>query len=116
LRFREAFRTYSNFRIDPPPGRAGAEGEAGQINLANSQSQCSARKERDILGSSGDVNAVPEYRAYTVGADEHFVGYEPLVCADDAEAIENAKRLSHDLPIELWSGARFVIRLEPKTK
>ena len=59
---------------------------------------------------------MPEYRAYTVGADEHFVGYEPLVCADDAEAIEKAKRLSHDLPIELWSGARFVIRLEPKTK
>jgi hypothetical protein len=31
------------------------------------------------------------YRAYTVGADGHFVGYEPMKCADDAEAIEKAK-------------------------
>jgi hypothetical protein len=53
---------------------------------------------------------VPEYRAYTVGSDGHFVGYEPLVCADDAEATEKAKRLSHNFPIELWSGFRFVIR------
>jgi hypothetical protein len=34
-----------------------------------------------------------EYRAYTVGVDGHFVGFEPLTCADDAEAIEKAKRL-----------------------
>ncbi len=34
-----------------------------------------------------------EYRAYTLGCDEHFTGFEPLVCADDAEAIEQAKRL-----------------------
>ncbi len=54
-----------------------------------------------------------EYRAYTVGPDGHFVGFEPLSCADDAEAIENAKRLVRDA-IELWQRDRFVIRLEPK--
>jgi hypothetical protein len=26
-----------------------------------------------------------DYRAYMVGLDGHFVGYEPLVCADDTE-------------------------------
>jgi len=57
---------------------------------------------------------VIEYRAYTVGPDGHFVGFEPLVCADDAEAIENAKRLVRDDAIELWQRDRFVIRLEPK--
>ena len=55
-----------------------------------------------------------EYRAYTIGLDGRFIGFEPLVCADDAEAIEKAKRLVVDRSIELWTGPRFVIRLEPK--
>ena len=57
-----------------------------------------------------------ENRAYAVGHDEHFIGFEPLVCADDAEAIEQAKRLVVNHTIELWSGERLVIRLEAKTK
>jgi hypothetical protein len=52
-----------------------------------------------------------EYRAYSVGIDGHFVGFEALVCADDAEAIEKAKRLVDGHDIELWSGDRFLIRL-----
>jgi hypothetical protein len=59
---------------------------------------------------------VAEYRVYTVGSDGHFVGFEPLICADDAEAIEKAKRLIVGHDIELWSGTRLVVRLEPKTK
>jgi hypothetical protein len=55
-----------------------------------------------------------DYRAYTVGLDGHFVGFEPLVCTDDAEAIKKAKLLVVDRSIELWSGPRFVIRLEPE--
>jgi hypothetical protein len=42
--------------------------------------------------TAAEVRAVVEYRAYLVGIDGHFVGYEPIVCADDAEAIEKAKR------------------------
>jgi hypothetical protein len=57
---------------------------------------------------------VAEYRAYTVGHDEHFNGFEPLVCADDAEAIEKAKRLVYGYDVELWSGPRMVIRLRHK--
>jgi hypothetical protein len=57
-----------------------------------------------------------EYRAYTVDRDGHFLGFEPLVCANDAEAIEQAKRLIVNNAIELWSGERLVIRLEAKTK
>jgi hypothetical protein len=38
--------------------------------------------------------------------------FEAPVCADDAEAIEKAKRLADRYAIELWSGARFVTRLE----
>jgi hypothetical protein len=59
---------------------------------------------------------VAEYRAYTVGSDGHFIGFDPLVCADDVEAIEKAKRLLEGSDIELWSGARFVIRLPYKKR
>jgi hypothetical protein len=59
---------------------------------------------------------VAEYRAYVVGQDGHFIRREPLICADDAEAIAKAKRLVVDYDVELWSGKRFVIRLEVTTK
>ena len=52
-----------------------------------------------------------EYRAYVVGRDGHFVGWEPLVCDDDVEAIEKAKRLVEANDIELWCGERLVMRL-----
>jgi hypothetical protein len=58
--------------------------------------------------------AVAEYRAYTVGHDENFIGFYSLVCADDAEAIEKAKRLVDGHDVELWNGLRFVIRLSRK--
>lgn len=52
------------------------------------------------------------YRAYIVGDDGHFIGFEPLVCADDSEAIEKAKRLVSKYPVDIWSGERFVQRLD----
>jgi hypothetical protein len=52
-----------------------------------------------------------EYRIYTVGSDGHFLGFEPLVCGNDTEAIDKAKRLVVSNDIEVWSGSRFVIRL-----
>jgi hypothetical protein len=60
------------------------------------------------------MRSMADYRAYTLGLDGHFVGFEPLVCTDDAEAIKKAKLLVVDRSIELWSGPRFVIRLEPE--
>jgi hypothetical protein len=56
-----------------------------------------------------------DYRAYTVGDDGHFIGFEQLVCRDDDEAVVNAKRLIDGHDVELWSGPRFVIRLKRKT-
>jgi hypothetical protein len=52
-----------------------------------------------------------EYRAYAVGLDGHFIGFEPLTSRDDAEAGEKAKRLVEGNDIELWSGERLVIRI-----
>jgi hypothetical protein len=59
---------------------------------------------------------MPEYRAYQIGADGHFIGFEPLVCADDAEASEKAKRLVDGHDVELWSGERKVATFEHKPK
>jgi hypothetical protein len=64
--------------------------------------------------AKGADAAMAEYRAYTVGSDGHFVGSQPLICADDAEAIEKARRLLKGRDMELWSGDRFIIRLVPK--
>jgi hypothetical protein len=55
-----------------------------------------------------------EYRAYIVGLDGRFMGFEPLICADDAEATEKARRLVDGHDVELWSGERFVTRLRHK--
>ena len=56
---------------------------------------------------------VNEYRAYIVGHDGHFASYRAFRCADDTEAITWAKQLIDSHDVELWSGERFVVRLQP---
>jgi hypothetical protein len=41
---------------------------------------------------------------------------EALHCEDDDEAIGRATHLSSNSAIELWTGERFVTRLERKSK
>jgi hypothetical protein len=53
---------------------------------------------------------VPDYRAYMVGADGHFVDAVWLDCADDAEATEKAKQLVDGHDVELWQRARKIAR------
>jgi hypothetical protein len=55
-----------------------------------------------------------EYRIYTVGIDGHFIGFEPLFCDDDAQAMEKAKQLLDGHDLQLWSGPRYVGRVEAK--
>jgi hypothetical protein len=55
-----------------------------------------------------------EYRAYVVGDDGHFIAAEPIICHDDVEAIAKAQRLVDGHAVELWSGERFVLKLEAK--
>ena len=56
-----------------------------------------------------------EYRAYLIGSDGHFIGFEPIVGADDFEAVEKAQRLVAGHDVELWSGTRMVVRLRHET-
>ncbi len=53
-----------------------------------------------------------EYRAYIVGADGHFEGFEPLICSDDTEAIKKAAGLVAGRDVELWCRERMVRRLK----
>jgi hypothetical protein len=49
-----------------------------------------------------------EYRVYLVGTDDHFYDAIPLICADDAEAIEHALSLAVGHSVELWQLDRKV--------
>ena len=53
-----------------------------------------------------------EYRVYAIGPDGHIFDATPLVCRDDADAIEQSRSVFRDQIIKVWSGARFVIRLD----
>jgi hypothetical protein len=59
---------------------------------------------------------VAEYRAYTVDDDGHFVGYEPLICDNDDDAIAKASSLMDGHDIEVWSGPKLVVRLKCRAK
>lgn len=62
-------------------------------------------------GAQGGDLRMADYRVYIRGDDGHFVGWQPLVCADDAEAVEQAKQYLNGCDIELWCAERFVTLL-----
>ena len=61
---------------------------------------------------------MPEYRAFIVASDGRFSSVEPLVCSDDTDAIEKARRLVNGHDVELWSGGRLVAKIshEPESR
>ena len=57
-----------------------------------------------------------EYRAYLVDSDGHFYDVVPLICADDAEAMEKAKQLAVGHDVELWQRDRKIATFNHPTK
>jgi hypothetical protein len=56
-----------------------------------------------------------EYRIYTVKKDGHLAGLPAVIeCQNDEAAVAEAKQRLDRLVVEVWQGARVVIRLEPK--
>jgi hypothetical protein len=55
-----------------------------------------------------------EYRAYLVDSDGHFYDVVPLVCADDAEAMEKVKPLAVGHDVELWQRDRKIATFNQK--
>jgi hypothetical protein len=56
---------------------------------------------------------MPEYRCYPLDAGRLARPAQVLVCENDLEAIENAKRLMNG-HAEVWDGARFVATIRPR--
>ena len=56
------------------------------------------------------------YRVVAVDDAGRASRQRSFACANDDDAIVWAKQLEGEIPIELWSGARFVARLEARTR
>jgi hypothetical protein len=48
-------------------------------------------------------------RAYLIGSDGHFFDTVPLVCADDAEAIEKVKQLLFAAVMAVYSSSAYAV-------
>jgi hypothetical protein len=57
---------------------------------------------------------MPDYRVYFVGPDGHFFNFKSLIYGRDDEALAEAKQLVDGHAVELWSGERFITKLEHK--
>ena len=57
-----------------------------------------------------------EYRVYLVDTDDHFYDAIPLICANDAEAMEHAQRLAVGHGVELWQLDRKVAAFPDENK
>ncbi|HEY4264770.1 MAG TPA: hypothetical protein VGM72_05590 [Micropepsaceae bacterium] len=54
-----------------------------------------------------------DYRIYTLDSAEHIVRGVELQLSDDEEAVAAARQLVAGSPLEVWSGARRVARIDP---
>jgi hypothetical protein len=62
-------------------------------------------------------SAVPDYRAYIISLEGHFLGAEILSeCADDEAAEKAAQKLTSNHNVELWDRDRLVIRFLSEKK
>lgn len=57
--------------------------------------------------------AMPDFRAYVVGPDGHFVGVHEITAADREEATKIALKYVDGDPVELWEGAAWIATLKP---
>ena len=53
---------------------------------------------------------MPYYRASTIGKDGHFNSFEVIESPTDEKAIKVAQKLLDGHNVELWIGARKVVR------
>ena len=78
--------------------------------------QAPPRQETVVAFAPGNSRPMTHYRAYAVQFDGNFDGYQSLNCTDDDDAIVKARQLAERSAIELWSGERFITRLEHKSR
>ena len=59
------------------------------------------------------IAIVPDYRAYIVGPDGHFIGMHEISAADRSEATSAALKLVDGHPVSLWEGEEWIGTLKP---
>jgi hypothetical protein len=56
---------------------------------------------------------VQTYKIYTIDKNGHIAAPAQVIeCQDDYAAIEKAQQLRDGVPIELWNGTNFIVRLK----
>jgi len=57
---------------------------------------------------------MPDYRLYFLGLDGHFRKAEPIIAANDIDAMKVAREFTDGSELELWEGNRKIVacRLE----
>jgi hypothetical protein len=58
---------------------------------------------------------VQEYSAYIIGHDGHITQRIDLLCADEADAHEQAKQLVNGQAVELWHLDRLIATFVPRS-
>jgi hypothetical protein len=56
------------------------------------------------------------YRIVTIDKAGNLGRHRGFVCNNDEDAIVWAKQLESEKPTEVWSGARFIARIESETR
>ncbi len=56
---------------------------------------------------------MPDYRAYIVGPDGHFVGVQEIAAVDRDEATKIALKYVDGHIVELWEGETWIATLKP---
>ena len=57
---------------------------------------------------------MPEYRAYLIGLDGHFINVVEFDCRDDISAAAEAQQLVNGHVVELWSLDSRIARFDPQ--
>jgi hypothetical protein len=61
--------------------------------------------------------AMPAYRLYPLKDDGHVAGPPAVVeCPDDQAAIEHARQVAIEQPVEIWLLDRRILRVDPNAR
>ena len=52
---------------------------------------------------------MPDYRLYFLGLDDHFRKAEPILAANDIDAMKAAREFTDGSELELWEGNRRIV-------
>jgi hypothetical protein len=80
--------------------------------VSETQPTSSARYDSGFTSPDDDTAAtMPYYRVYAITADGHVAAPPTVIeCSDDQEALGKAAQHANGKSLELWEGARFIVR------